>query len=119
MNGLKRNNLPTKFSDLPLHGFYEKKNLLSYHENANWAHFIVLRLKSHRIIESKRPRSQILTFLYFSSFVFKENHVFNEQDYPSEKVLLVEEELNDIDIDDIKNLGDLPELMFIDEKMLK
>ena len=30
--------------------------------------------------KSRRLRQQILTFLYFSSFSFKENHIFNEED---------------------------------------
>ena len=48
-----------------------------------------------------------------SSFIFKENHVFIEEDYPSDKVVTVEEELDAIDIDGIGNLVDLPRLMFI------
>ena len=41
----------------------------------------------------------MLSFLYFSSFVFKENDVFNEEGNPSQKVGIVEEILDDIDID--------------------
>ena len=59
---------------------------------------------SEEAIKLRRLRWQIFSFLYFSSFVFKENHVFNEKDNPSEKVVIAEEELDDIDIDDIVNL---------------
>ena len=52
-----------------------------------------------------------------SSSIFKENHVFiEEEDKPSEKVIMIEEELDVIDIDGIGNLVDLPMLMFIDEE---
>ena len=61
-------------------------------------------------------RSKILNFLYLSSFIFKQNQVFNEEDNPSQKVVLVEEELNDIDINDIGNLEGLPRLVFINGK---
>ena len=51
-----------------------------------------------------------------SSFTFKENHVFiEEEDNPSDKVVMVKEELDVIDIDGIRNL-DLPRLLFNDEK---
>ena len=43
-------------------------------------------------------------FLYFSSLIFKENRVFNEEGHSSKKVVIVEEELDDIDIDDCGNL---------------
>ena len=45
-----------------------------------------------------------MSFLYFSSFIFKENHNCNEEDSPSQNVVLTEEELDDIDIDEIRNL---------------
>ena len=52
-----------------------------------------------------------------SSFIFKENHVFiEEDDNPLDKVVTVEEELDGIDIDGIGNLVDLHKLMFIDEE---
>ena len=54
--------------------------------------------------------------MYFSSFIFKENRVFNEEDNPSQKVVLVEEELDDTDIDGIQNLEDLRRLVFVDEE---
>ena len=56
-------------------------------------------------------RSQILSFLYFSNFIFKENLVFNEKDNPSQKVVITEEELDGIDRDDIGNFEDLPRLV--------
>ena len=50
---------------------------------------------------------QILIFFYVSSFIFKENHVLIEEGNPSEKIAIVEEELNGIDRDEIVNLQDL------------
>ena len=45
--------------------------------------------------------------------IFKENHVFIEEEHkPSDKV---EEELDGIDTDDIGNLADLTRLIFIIE----
>ena len=59
---------------------------------------------------------QLLSQMSRSS-VFKENHVFiEEKDNPSDKVVMVEEELDDIDMDGIGNLVDLPRLMLIDEQ---
>ena len=51
-----------------------------------------------------RLRSQILNFGYFSNFIFKENQVFNQEENHSRKVVIVEKELDDTDIDDIENL---------------
>ena len=48
-----------------------------------------------------------------SSFIFKENYVFIEEE---DKVVIVAEELHVIDIDDVGNLVDLPRLMFIGEE---
>ena len=46
-----------------------------------------------------------------SSSIFKENHVFTEEEENrSDKVFVVEEELDGIDIDSIGNLVDLPSL---------
>ena len=39
--------------------------------------------------------------IYFSNFIFKENHVLVEEDNPSEKNVIVKEELDDIDVDDV------------------
>ena len=45
------------------------------------------------------------------------NHGFIEENNPSEKVVIVEEELNGVDIDDIENLENLPRfVLFIDEE---
>ena len=51
---------------------------------------------------------------YFSSIIFnkKKNHVFIEEDKPSEKVVTAEEELNCFDIDSIG----LPRFVFINDK---
>ena len=54
-----------------------------------------------------------MIFLYFSTFIIKEHHVLNEEENTLQKVV---EELNDIDINEIGNLEDLPRLVFIDEK---
>ena len=48
-----------------------------------------------------------------SSFIFKENYVFIEEE---DKVVIVVEELDVTDTDDVGNLVDLPRLMFIDEE---
>ena len=49
-------------------------------------------------------------------FTFKENHVFiEEEDIPSDKVVMAKEKLDDIDLDGIGNLVDLPRAMFIDK----
>ena len=58
----------------------------------------------------------LLVLQYFSSFVFKKDHGFIEEDNPSEKAVIVEEKLNCADIDDIENLEDLPRFVLIDEK---
>ena len=45
------------------------------------------------------------------------NHVSIEsKDNPSEKAVLVEEEIDGIDVDDSGNLEDLPRLVFVDEQ---
>ena len=43
---------------------------------------------------------KILSFFCFSSFVFKENDVLNEEWDPSKKFVIVDKEQEDIDIDD-------------------
>ena len=45
--------------------------------------------------------------MYFSSFDFKENHVFSEEDNSSQRFVIAEEELYDIDVDGIANWEDL------------
>ena len=64
-----------------------------------------------------RLRLQRLTcFIFLVLFSKKKkNHGFIEEDKPSEKVVIVEEELNRFDIDDIKNQQDLPRFVLIDE----
>ena len=51
-----------------------------------------------------RLGSQILNFRYFSNFIFKENQVFNKEENHSQKVVIIEKELDNTDIDDIENL---------------
>ena len=52
-----------------------------------------------------------------SSFIFKENHVFFEEKVnPSDKVVMVEEELDGTHRDNTGNLVDLPGLMLIVEE---
>ena len=49
-----------------------------------------------------------------SSSIFKENHVFiEEEDNRFEKIIMVEEEPDGIDIDNIRNLLDLPSLCML------
>ena len=67
-------------------------------------------------IKSRRLRRQILFFFCFSSFIFRDNHVFNEEDNLSQETAVIDEELNDIDTDDIGSLEDLSRLVFINEK---
>ena len=47
---------------------------------------------------------------------FQKTRAFIEEDNPSEKVVIVEEGLDGIDIDDIGNSEDPPMLVFIDEE---
>ena len=61
-------------------------------------------------IKSRRLRRQILGFSYFLSFIFRDNHVFNEEDNLSQETVITDKELNDIDIDDIGSLQDLSRL---------
>ena len=47
-----------------------------------------------------------------SSFIFQENHVFiEEEDNPSDKVVMVKERLDSIDIDGIRDLVYLPTII--------
>ena len=51
-----------------------------------------------------------------SNSIFKENPIFiDKEGNPSDKVVMVQEELDCIDIDDIGNFVNLPRLTFIDE----
>ena len=63
-------------------------------------------------ITSRRLRSQILVFFYFSSFIFKDHHVLVKLLNPSEKIVIVKEEIDSIDKDDIGNLEDLLRIVF-------
>ena len=55
-------------------------------------------------------------FVDFPNFIFKENEVLIEEDKPSEKIAIVKEELDGIDIDDVGNLEDLLKIVFIYEE---
>ena len=67
-------------------------------------------------IKSVRLCSQILTCFIFQVLFSKKNHCFIEKSNPSEKNVIVEEELDCIDIDDIGHLGDSPRLVYFDEE---
>ena len=58
-----------------------------------------------------KPRLQAMKRL---SFICEENHVLIKEDNPSDKVVAIEEELDDAEVDKIGNLVDLPRLMLID-----
>ena len=62
----------------------------------------------------RRLRSQILTCFIF--LVLFSKHGFVKKNNPSEKNVIVEEELNCIDIDDTGNLEDSPRLVFMVEE---
>ena len=66
-------------------------------------------------IISRRISSQIVIFLFFC-FIFKDNNVLVEQHNPSENIVIVKEKLDGIDIDKIRNLGDLLRIVFIHEE---
>ena len=73
--------------------------------------------RAKKAIKSRRLSFQILSYLYFSSFVFKDNHDFNEKNNPLQKIVIFEEYLDDIDIDVIVNQEEyLLGLVFIDEE---
>ena len=67
------------------------------------------RAKKKIIVETSL--AYIVDFTDFSSFIFIE-----EEDNPSEKVVIVEGEVNSINVDDTGNLEDLLRLVFIDEE---
>ena len=60
--------------------------------------------------------NQSYYLIYFSSFLFKKNHGFIQEGIASEKVVIVEEEVDGADIDDIVNLENPSKLEFIDEE---
>ena len=49
-----------------------------------------------------------------SSFTCEENHIFIEEDNPSDKFVTIEEELDMVEVGGIENLFVLPRLMLID-----
>ena len=53
---------------------------------------------------------------YFSSFIFQKTDGFIKEDNSSGKVATVEEELDGVDVDDIRNFEGLPRLVFIEEE---
>ena len=63
----------------------------------------------------RRLRSQILTCFFFP-VLFNKKSRFLEEDIHSEKVVIVEKELDGNAINDIKKLEDLLRLVFIDEE---
>ena len=70
------------------------------------------KLKKHKYqIKSKRLRLQIMTFLMFL-VLFSKKSRFNWRRHPSEKIIIVEEELDRIDRDGI---GKLTGLLIYDE----
>ena len=64
----------------------------------------------------RRLRSHKLTRFIFQVLFSKKDHIFIEEDNPSEKVVILEEELNNVDINVFGKLEDLPRLVFIDEE---
>ena len=48
-----------------------------------------------------------------SSFICEENHVFIEEDNPSDKVVTIEEGLDAVEVDGIGNLVYLPRLIML------
>ena len=57
-----------------------------------------------------------MTCFIFLFLIFLKSHGFIEDKNPSEKVFIIGEELNCVDIDDTGNLDDLPWFVFIDNE---
>ena len=75
------------------------------------------RLKTQIEIKLRRLRSQILTcFIFLVLFSKKNNYGFVKKATLQKKNVTVEEELDYIDIDEIKNFEDSPRLVLIDEE---
>ena len=80
--------------------------------------------KAKKYLCERKSRRLPLQILFCLSSFFqkkiklkkKKNHDFIEKGNLSEKVVIVDEELDDTDIDDIRNLGDSPKLVFINEE---
>ena len=54
-----------------------------------------------------------------SSFIYKQNHVFIEEDNPSDKSITLEKELDAVEVDDIGNLVDSPSSSIKNAEILK
>ena len=63
-------------------------------------------------------RKRLSHIIRCPSFIFKQNQVFieEEEDNPSDKVVMVQKKLDGVDIDDIENFVNLPMLMLIRDK---
>ena len=92
-----------------------KKLLVSINQlnssNFTYFYYKLIERAKEAIIYTTRlriPRSQMLIFL-----VFLETQIYSKEDKPSQKVVIVEEKLDDIDIDGIRNSEDLPRIIFI------
>ena len=73
--------------------------------------------KANRYIYEIRCRKLLSQIMRRSGFIFKENRIFIEEEgNPSDKVVIVEEKLDCLNIDGTGSLVDLPRLMFIDEE---
>ena len=54
-----------------------------------------------------------------SSFIYKQNHVFIEEDNPSDKSITLEKELDAVEVDGIGNLVDSPSSLIKNAEILK
>ena len=54
-----------------------------------------------------------------SSFIYKQNHVFIEEDNPSDKSITLEKELDAAEVDGIGNLVDSPSSSIKNAEILK
>ena len=57
-----------------------------------------------------------IDFFYYSTFIFKETQVLIEEGSTSEKIVIVEEELDCIDINNIRNSENLLKSVLIHEE---
>ena len=57
-----------------------------------------------------------IDLLYFSSFIFKKITISSKKVTLQKKKMLVEEELEYIDLNDIRNIEDSPRLVFINRR---
>ena len=96
----------------------QKIILVSINQPSNLIHSVFNffnRAKYKYEIKSRILRSKIF-FFYVSSFISKGNHVVIVEDNLSEKNIIVEEELDNINRDDIGNLEYLLILVIINEE---